>query len=290
MDARTGKKIRLASLLDPVSGGAVIVAASHGVQSGPPQHMATREEIGALFPALRGADGVMVAPGLLPLVEDIYLGRNAPALIVHMDWKNATRGVYRPNTEGRGEPVAASLAKVSEVSAAGATAIMTYLHVGQSDTTLERAEIERNARLVRECDRRGIVCIIEPRSAQEHVDKEHADSVAVVGFYCRLAAEIGADLVKCVWTGTAEEMHEVTSTCPAPIVLAGGPGGDDLETTLNLAHTARSAGVAGVMFGRRITSAADPAGVIAGLRAVVHQRGSVADSLAAAAAVHGGHR
>jgi DhnA family fructose-bisphosphate aldolase class Ia len=85
-------------------------------------------------------------------------------------------------------------------------------------------------------------------------------------------------------------MLEVTSTCPAPIVLAGGPGGDDLETTLNLAHTARSAGVAGVMFGRRITSAADPAGVIAGLRTVVHERGSVADGLAAAAAVHGGGR
>ena len=112
----------------------------------------------------------------------------------------------------------------------------------------------------------------------------------MVGFYCRLAAEIGADLVKCVWPGTADAMHEIASTCPSPIVLAGGPGGDDLETTLQLASTARSAGVAGVMFGRRITSAADPAAVIAGLREVVHQRGSVADGLAAAAALQGGSR
>ena len=136
MDARTGKKIRLASLLDPALGGAVIVAASHGEQSVPPQQMGTREEIGTLFRALRGADGVMVAPGLLPLVEDSYLGKDAPALVVHMDWKNATRGVYRPNTDGRGEPVAASLATVEEVSSAGASAIMTYLHVGHTDTTL----------------------------------------------------------------------------------------------------------------------------------------------------------
>jgi fructose-bisphosphate aldolase, class I len=270
MDSRTGKQIRLSRLLSPATGHGVVVAASHGVMSGPPAGLRTRAEITDVFDQLELADAVMVNPGMLPLVERTFLGRNAPGLVLHLDWKNHNRKVYGPGTDGRAEGVLAQLATLEEVAAAGIDAVMTYLYIGQRDTTLERAEIERNARIVRDCERLGLAVIIEPRSALE-AEGEEATGVEVMSTYCRIASDIGADVVKAVWpAGGQEAFAAVVETCLAPVLLAGGPGGDDLESTRMLAQQAMDAGAAGVMFGRRVFRAPDPRGVLGALREIVH--------------------
>jgi class I fructose-bisphosphate aldolase len=279
MDSRTGKKIRLGRLLDPTSGKAVVVAASHGVMSGPPAGLRTRREIEGVFEDLTGADGVMVTPGMLPMVEDFFVGRGKPALVLHLDWKNHGRRIYTPGKDGRGEGVLAQLASLEEVAAAGVDAVMTYLYIGQRDSRLERDEIERNARIVRDAARYGIAVIIEPRSALEP-EGEAASSTDVLSLYCRISADIGADLVKVIWNGSVEAFSPVVETCHAPVLVAGGPGGEDALATLQLAADSMAAGAAGVMFGRRVFRAERPAGVLAGLRAVTHEGLSVGQAAA----------
>ena len=269
MDSRTGKKIRLGRLLDPRTGRAVVVAASHGVMSGPPAGLATRGDIARVFARLDAADGVMVSPGMLPLVEDFFVGRGRPALVLHLDWKNHGRRIYPPGADGRGEGVLAQLATLEEVAAAGVDAVMTYLYIGQRDTRLERAEIERNARIVRDAARVGVAVVIEPRSALEPEGPAALGS-DVLSLYCRISADIGADLVKVVWNGSVEAFQPVVEGCFAPILVAGGPGGEDPASTLRLAADSVAAGAAGVMFGRRVFRAERPADVLAGLCAVVH--------------------
>ena len=171
----------------------------------------------------------------------------------------------------------AQLASIEEVAAAGVDAVMTYLYLGQRDTTLERAEIERNARIARDCERLGIGVIIEPRSALEG-DDDQAFSTDVMSLYCRIAADIGADVVKALWNGSVESFHGVAETCFAPILVAGGPGGEDGTSTLQLAEDSVRAGAAGVMFGRRVFRADNTTGVLAGLRAVVHHDQSAVDA------------
>jgi fructose-bisphosphate aldolase, class I len=279
MDSRTGKKVRLGRLLDPVTGKAVVVAASHGVMSGPPTGLRTKAEIESVFGRLGGADGVMVSPGMLPLVEDTFVGRGKPALVLHLDWKNHGRRIYTPGRDGRSEGVLAQLATLEEVAAAGIDAVMTYLYVGQRDSRLERAEIERNARIVRDAAKVGVAVIIEPRSALE---AEGADALntEVLSLYCRISADVGADLVKVIWNGSVEAFAPVTESCYAPILVAGGPVGEDDKSTLQLAADSMAAGAAGVMFGRRVFRAAHPEGVLAGLRAVTHDGRSVDEALA----------
>ncbi|TDD27886.1 hypothetical protein E1218_08810 [Kribbella turkmenica] len=269
MDSRTGKKVRLGRVLDPVDGRGVVVAASHGVMSGPPAGLRTLPEIRKVFDQLQQADAVMVSPGMLPHLEDHFVGRDRPGLVLHLDWKNVGRRTYTPGKDGRSEGVLAQLASIEEVAAAGVDAVMTYLYVGQRDSTLERAEIDRNARIVRDCEKWGIGVIIEPRSALEG-DDEAALSTEVMSLYCRIAADIGADVVKALWNGSAESFQPVAETCFAPILVAGGPGGEDGTATLRLAEDSIAAGAAGVMFGRRVFRAPDPAAVLAGLRSVVH--------------------
>ena len=281
MDSRTGKRIHMGRLLDPSRRGSLIVAASHGVLRGPFAGLPTPASISETFAGLSGADGIMVAPGMLAATEDYFVGRDAPALVIEVDWKNSGRSVYNPPGSN---VVSASLATVEECAAAGAVAIMTFLYIGHDDVRLERDEIARNARLARECDRVGLGCIIEPRSAQEQVDRELANSAEVMQFYCRVAAEIGADLVKCVWPGSAEVFAKVTETTTAPVVLAGGPAPEQPEPTFQLAFDAMKAGAAGLMFGRRVYGAGQAAAMISGLRRIVHD----GDGVAAATAAYSG--
>ena len=279
MDSRTGKKIRLGRLLDPRTGRAVVVAASHAVMSGPPAGLRTRAEIDKAFASLGAADGVMVSPGMLPLLEDFYVGRGRPALVLHLDWKNHGRRIYTPGQDGRGEGVLAQLASLEDVAAAGVDAVMTYLYIGQRDSALERAEIERNAKIVADAAKVGVAVIIEPRSALEAEGPE-ALSTEVLSLYCRISADLGADLVKVLWNGSVEAFAPVAATCYAPILVAGGPGGEDEKDTLQLAADSIAAGAAGVMFGRRVFRAERPEAVLAGLRAVTHDGVSPAEALA----------
>lgn len=278
MDPHLGKKIRLGRLLRPESRRSVIVAASHGVLSGPPPGLRTRKEIRNAFSQLREADGVMVSPGMTPLVENTYIGRDRPGAVLHLDWKNVGRNVYTPGKDGRSEGVLAQLSTLEEAAASGFDAVMTYLYIGQRDSTLERAEIERNARIVQDAQKVGIGVIIEPRSALEGADPD-SHSAKVMSTYCRISADIGADLLKVVWPGDLDSWGEITETCFAPVLLAGGPGGDDIESTFRLARETVDAGGAGVMFGRRVFRSPQPAGVLAGLNAIVHEGASVEDAL-----------
>jgi fructose-bisphosphate aldolase, class I len=279
MDSRTGKKIRLGRILDPRTGRAVVVAASHGVNGGPPAGLRTRSEIDAAFARMGSADAVMVSPGMLPLLEDFYVGRGRPGLVLHLDWKNHGRGIYRPGRDGRGEGVLAQMASLEEVAAAGVDAVMTYLYVGQRDSALERAEIERNARIVNDAARVGVGVIIEPRSALEDEGPE-ALGTEVLSLYCRISADIGADLVKVLWNGSVESFAPVAESCYVPILVAGGPGGEDAEDTFRMAADSIAAGAAGVMFGRRVFRAERPEAVLAGLRDVVHDGRTVDEALA----------
>jgi class I fructose-bisphosphate aldolase len=279
MDSRTGKKIRLGRLLSPTTGRSVVVAASHGVMSGPPAGLRTRAEIDAAFAKMGAADAVMVSPGMLPLLEDFYVGRGRPAAVLHLDWKNHGRRIYTPGKDGRSEGVLAQLASLEEVAAAGVDAVMTYLYIGQRDSTLERAEIERNARIVAEAAKVGVAVIIEPRSSLE-AEGDDALSTDVLSLYCRISADLGADLVKVLWNGSVDAFAPVAQSCYAPILVAGGPGGEDEKDTLQLAADSIAAGAAGVMFGRRVFRASRPEAVLAGLRSVVHDGASVDDALA----------
>ncbi len=265
MDSRTGKKIRLGRLRHPASGRSLLIAYSHGVLLGPTPGMRTLDEMRGFATSIRNVEGLMIAPGLLPALEDAFVGRDRPSLIVHLDWQNFSRTTL-PSERG----VSAQLAEIEDVVAAGADAIMTYLFVGHDDPREEREEIARNAGIVGDCARLGLPVMIEPRSIREKTHPEDKTDQDVMAMYCRIAAEIGADLVKCIYPGTAEKMGEIVITCPAPVLVAGGARKDSLHESLDVASTAIQVGAAGLVFGRNVYQADDPQEAVTALRRIVH--------------------
>jgi DhnA family fructose-bisphosphate aldolase class Ia len=89
----------------------------------------------------------------------------------------------------------------------------------------------------------------------------------VVSVACRILAELGADAIKTFYTGP--RFDEVTAACPVPVFALGAEKLPKEIDALRLAHDAISRGARGVVFGRNVIQAKDPAAFLGALRAVV---------------------
>lgn len=265
MDARTGKKIRLGRLFDQQSHKTLIVAYSHGVLMGPRPGMKSLDEMKRMTVSLSRANGLMVAPGLVTPLEEAFIGRQRPSLIVHLDYQSFSRDIM-PYKEG----ATVDIARIEEVVAAGGDGVMTYLYMGYDDPEREKMEIARNARLARDCEKWGIVMVIEPRSAREARNPGDKTDPKILGLYCRVSAEIGADLVKCIHPGDEDALHSVIEGCPAPVLVAGGSRAEKSEQAYSRAKAAIRVGAAGLVYGRNIYEASDPPAELEHYLQIVH--------------------
>jgi putative autoinducer-2 (AI-2) aldolase len=85
---------------------------------------------------------------------------------------------------------------------------------------------------------------------------------------CRIIAELGAQYVKTYYV--EKDFETVTSSCPVPIVMAGGKKLPELDA-LTMAYNAVQQGAAGVDMGRNIFQSDAPSAMLAAVNAVVHQ-------------------
>ncbi|TCP29568.1 putative autoinducer-2 (AI-2) aldolase [Scopulibacillus darangshiensis] len=88
----------------------------------------------------------------------------------------------------------------------------------------------------------------------------------------RIGAEMGADIVK---TYYCENFEKVTSTCPVPIVIAGGPKFDTMREALDITYNAIAQGAAGVDMGRNIWQSEHPVAMIQAIHSIVKKGYSV---------------
>jgi len=265
MDARTGKKIRLGRLFDQRSHKALVVAYSHGVLMGPRTGMESLDEMKRMSMNLSRANGLMIAPGLVTPLEDAFIGRQRPSLIVHLDYQSLSRDIMP-----YGEGATVEMAQIEDVIAAGADGVMTYLYMGYEDPEREKMEIARNARLARACERWGVILMIEPRSAREARSSADKTDPKILSLYCRVSAEIGADLVKCIHPGNEDALRSVIEGCTAPVLVAGGSRAEEAEQAYARAESAMRAGAAGLVYGRNIYEAPDPAAELQRYLQIVH--------------------
>ncbi len=266
MDPRTGKKIRMGRLFR-ADGHALLIAYSHGVLRGPILGLDRARDLAPGLGLLRDADGVMVSPGLLPLLEDEFVGLDAPALIIQADWMNAGR--THAGSRVYDEGVSAAMVAAEEAVAAGADAIMTYLWMGGSDPRQEAEEVRRNASFARACERVGLPLMIESRALRDETLPDDRVDLELLRFHTRVAAELGADLIKTIYAGDVESFRQVVDGCHVPVLVAGGSKRTDDDAT-RVAEETMAAGAAGIVFGRNIFQAGDATGMLHRLLRIVH--------------------
>src|SRR5213593_1195407 len=95
-----------------------------------------------------------------------------------------------------------------------------------------------------------------------------------LGLACRVAAELGAHVVK---TYYCDNFEQVAEGCPVPLIIAGGKKLSEPEA-LKLAHDSITHGASGVDMGRNIWQSDHPVAMIKAVKAIVHQNVTVKEA------------
>ena len=133
----------------------------------------------------------------------------------------------------------------------------------------ERDTLLGFTQVVDEAERYGI-----PTLAVTAVGKELVRDAKYLGLASRIAAELGARLVK---TYHCDGFERVVETCPVPVVIAGGKKLPEKDA-LAMAFSAVRAGAAGVDMGRNIFQSEDPLAMVRAVRAIVHDGATIEDA------------
>jgi class I fructose-bisphosphate aldolase len=248
--SQAGKSIRLGQILNPETRKAVIVAMDHGITR-------LREGIEVFDMAIKKImqgepDAIMINAGIVKRYFTYFVGKNAPGLIVRVD--------------GRRKP----LVSVKNALACGASAIITWLTLGLGEDA-ERYNLNYLSKYLQDCEKYGVPLIVETMVFEkgpngEFIEKQDTESIKNA---CRIASEIGCDLIKAPYV---ENMEEVVRCSSVPILVLGGKKMKTELDVLKIVKRAIDAGCIGCIIGRNIWQHSDPAGMIKALKKVIHEK------------------
>lgn len=241
-----GMKNRLAGIIKPETNRCVMLAVDHGYFQGPTTGL---EKPGAtVAPLLPFADSLMVTRGVLRNCVDA--GIRVPIVL------RVSGGTSILKDDLSDEEITVSIEDAIRLNA---SCVALSIFVGSAN---ERKTLASLARLCDEGQRYGI-----PVLAVTAVGKEMVRDARYLGLACRIAAELGASIVK---TYYCDDFAKVVQGCPVPVVIAGGKKIDERDA-LKLAHNAVSNGASGVDMGRNIFQSKWPVPMIKAVRSIVHE-------------------
>lgn len=250
-----GKSIRLRRILHP-GRGSLVVAFDHPLVLGPiPGTIDPGRQIARFVQG--GADALLLNLGMMRHVAQAAPQEKLPAIIARLDWTTALGTASQiPKAAFRSCLVARPEAALRH----GADAVIVFLVVGSGDADFDRSEIQRVARVSRECEQLGVPLIVESLARGTAV--HNPQDAQWLLLHTRMAAELGADLIKTEYTGDSESMRKVIDSCPIPILVLGGSRSGTDQQVLNVVRSIMRAGAAGVFFGRNVFQAKNIPGLM----------------------------
>lgn len=248
-----GMRNRLGSIIRPTTGRCVMLAIDHGYFQGPTTGLERPGE--TVAPLLPHADALMLTRGILR--NCVAPGSRTPIVL------RVSGGTSILKEDLSDEDLTVSIKDAIRLNA---SCLALSIFVGSPH---EKQTLANLARLSDKGHEYGI-----PVLAVTAVGKDMARDARYLGLASRIAAELGAQVVKTYYCGNFDK---VVDGCPVPIVIAGGKKIEEREA-LRLAHDAVSAGAVGVDMGRNIFQSQRPVQMIQAVRSIVHDGKSGAEA------------
>jgi len=250
-----GMKNRMAKLIKPESGRAVWLAMDHGYFLGPVKRLEKPGE--TVKPLLPYADAIMLTRGILRNCID---ADSSVPVILRVSGGNSIIGEDLSK-----ETIITS---VKEAVRLNVTACAFSVYVGAK---YEHQTLAALANLINEAQEYAM-----PVLAVTAVGRELAKRDArYLSLACRIAAELGAQLIK---TYYCDDFEKVVEYSPVPLVIAGGPKLKTEQDVLQLAYDAVQRGAIGVDMGRNIWQSDNSVAMIRAIRHIVHENASAEEA------------
>jgi len=253
-----GKSIRLERIINRNSRRTVIVPMDHGITLGP---------IRGLTDMAKTVDGIV--------------NGGANAIVLH-------KGIVTAGHRGSGQDIGLILhlsastslspdpnakvdvTEVEEAVRLGADAVSVHVNLG-ADTEMDM--LRSLGQVAKKCTDWGMPLLAMMYTRGEKI--QNPFDVKYVKHAARVGAELGADVVKVVYTGNPSSFVEVVQGCPVPVVIAGGEKMESDEEIFTMVAGALKAGCAGVSIGRNIFQHRRPIRMVEAISAMVHHDKSV---------------
>ncbi|HID17662.1 TPA: fructose-bisphosphate aldolase [Candidatus Bathyarchaeota archaeon] len=268
-----GKSIRLGRIFNRRTGKTVVVTMDHGVDLGPLEGL--EDPGGTLSKILSGErkpDAVLMNPSMIRLNYAKLIGE--VGIIARLDGTATIMGPDITNYR--------LFSSVEDATRMGADAVATMAFIG---VQRESENSEKIGRISQDCEKWGMPHIVEalpPEIVEHHFkpkakwrwpDPEH------VKFVDRVAAELGADVVKSYYTGSPDTFKEVVKCCPVPVIVLSGPGAEDPRGLLQIVRDVMDVGAKGVIMGRNVWGYRNPKAMVKAIAEIVHENATVEEAL-----------
>ena len=251
-----GIRNRLSRLIKP-DGHCQFLPIDHGYFQGPTRCLEKPEDTIQDLKAY--ADGLFVTRGVLraSITSDI----STPVIL------RVSGGTSVVGKDLANEVITTSVKEMIRLNVA---AVGLSVFVGSN---YEKESLQNLAELVNECEEYGI-----PVMAVTAVGKELEKRTArYLSLACRIAAELGAKIVKTYYC--KEDFEKVTTGCPVPVVIAGGPKCETELEVFEFVYDGMNKGAIGVNLGRNIWQNPNPLAIMKALNTIIHDQATPKQAL-----------
>jgi putative autoinducer-2 (AI-2) aldolase len=247
-----GMQNRLSQLIKP-DGRCFFLPIDHGYFQGPTSCLERPGE--TIKPLLEYCDGLFVTRGVLRAAVDPL---NTKPIILRVSGGTSMVGKDLAN-EGL-------TTSIQEIIRLNASAVGISVFVGSE---YEHQTLLNLSKLVNECEDYGIP-VMAVTAVGKELEKRDARYLALS---CRIAAELGARIVKTYWC--EDGFEKVVKCCPVPVVIAGGPKCESEVQVFEFVYDGIQKGAIGINLGRNVWQHQHPVAMAAALRAIIHESANV---------------
>lgn len=243
-----GKRMRLRHIME--KGKIICIPMDHGISNGPIPGIKKIDEIINRIEK-GGATCIVLHKGMIKTLNKL------PKLGIFMHASASTSLGPYPNWK-------VQIADVEEAVKLGIEGVSVHINIGNKR---EPEMIMKLGKISKDCENLGLPLMAMMYARGENIKDQY--NAKVVSHITRLAVELGADIVKTVYTGDKKTFREVVDGAPVPVIIAGGPKKETVEDVFKMVIDAMDAGASGIAFGRNVFQYENPERLVKALRAII---------------------
>lgn len=271
------KQKRINNLFHSETGNAVMIPMDHGIMMGVQKGLEDPIKSVKRFVDLN-PDALLMNFGVLKQTKEYFeeLG-TSPGIILGIDF-NQTWQDWKTSIDADKIVGHCQITKVKNALNYGADAVKVYFPLGLKPS-LQLDYVRDTAEVINQAEQHGIPVIVEPVTIGKYISEDRKNDPEVIADGCRLALELGADIIKAPYPGSEhkEEFKKICENSHIPFIILGGPKEDGVKGVLETAREGIDAGARGTIFGRNVWQRPieDMKNVVRSLQDIVHRGASV---------------